>query len=59
MTGVVDSVIGVKKELVVQKCLDSLPVRFEPAEGKAVLCAVCVEVKRKKAVSIERIRLSK
>src|SRR5436190_18022932 len=43
MTGPYDSVIGVKKELVVGKFLNGMPARFEPATGDARLCAVVSE----------------
>ena len=38
-----DGVIGVKKELVVGKFLNGMPVRFEPASGDARLCAVVID----------------
>jgi metallophosphoesterase (TIGR00282 family) len=43
MTGPYDSVIGVKKELVVDKFLSGMPARFEAATGDVRLCAVLVE----------------
>ncbi len=43
MTGPYDSVIGVKKELVVDKFLSAMPARFEAASGDVRLCAVVVE----------------
>jgi metallophosphoesterase (TIGR00282 family) len=43
MTGPYDSVIGVKKELVMGKFLSNMPVRFEPATGDVRLCAVVVD----------------
>jgi 2',3'-cyclic-nucleotide 2'-phosphodiesterase len=43
MTGPYDSVIGVKKELVVEKFLKGMPARFEPASGDVRLCGVLVE----------------
>lgn len=43
MTGPYDGVIGVKKELVINRFLDNMPVRFEPATGDARLCAVVVD----------------
>ncbi|HKS71794.1 MAG TPA: TIGR00282 family metallophosphoesterase [Terriglobales bacterium] len=59
MTGPYDSVIGVKKELVVEKFLNGMPVRFEPASGDVRLCAVVVDADEAtgKARSIERILL--
>jgi len=43
MSGPYDSVIGVRKELVVGKFLNNMPVRFEPATGDVRLCAVVVD----------------
>lgn len=59
MTGPYDSVIGVKKELVVEKFLNNLPVRFEAATGDVRLCGVLVDCDQKtgKARSIERVRV--
>jgi hypothetical protein len=60
MTGPYDGVIGVKKELVVGKFLNGMPVRFEPASGDARLCAVVIDCDEQtgKAHSIERLMLS-
>jgi metallophosphoesterase (TIGR00282 family) len=59
MTGPYDSVIGVKKELVVEKFLNGMPARFEPASGDVRLCAVVVECDNAtgRATRIERIML--
>ncbi len=43
MTGPFDSVIGVKKELVISRFLNNMPARFEAATGDVRLCAVVVE----------------
>lgn len=43
MTGPYDGVIGVKKELIVGKFLNNLPVRFEAATNDVRLCAVVVD----------------
>ena len=60
MTGPYDGVIGVKRELVVNKFLSGMPVRFEPATGDVRLCAVVIDCDEKtgKAKSIERLMLS-
>ncbi len=57
MTGPVDSVIGVKKELILERFLTQLPVRFEVAKGKRVFQAVVLDVEEKsgKARSIRRL----
>ena len=58
MTGPMDSVIGVKKELVLKKFLTGMPVRFEVAEDDLEIQGVFVEVDAVsgKATSIERIK---
>src|SRR6266852_1467501 len=43
MTGPYDSVIGVRKELVIERFLSGMPARFEAANGDVRLCAVLVE----------------
>jgi 2',3'-cyclic-nucleotide 2'-phosphodiesterase len=43
MSGPYDSVIGVQKELVVNKFLNNMPVRFEPATGDVRLCGVVID----------------
>jgi metallophosphoesterase (TIGR00282 family) len=43
MTGPYDSVIGVKKELVIARFLNNMPARFEAATGDVRLCAVVVD----------------
>jgi hypothetical protein len=59
MSGPYDSVIGVKKEIVVNKFLTNMPVRFEPASTGAKLCAVVIDCDEQsgKARSIQRIML--
>ncbi len=56
MTGPYDSVIGVKKELVLPRFLTALPVRMEAAKGSPELHSVIVDVDETtgKAVSIRR-----
>ncbi|MDD2422069.1 MAG: TIGR00282 family metallophosphoesterase, partial [Heliobacteriaceae bacterium] len=58
MTGPRDSVLGVKKELVLQKFLSQMPVRFEPATGVMQFNAVVISLGEPgKAVAIERVNL--
>lgn len=59
MTGHLHSVIGIKKELAIEKFLTGMPRRFEVAGGPTVFCAVLVELDAKigKALSIQRIRV--
>jgi 2',3'-cyclic-nucleotide 2'-phosphodiesterase len=58
MTGPYDSVIGQKKELIIERYLTGLPNKFEVAEGAATLCGAIVDVDEKtgKALSIVRVR---
>jgi len=59
MTGPIHSVIGIKKEIVLEKFLTGMPRRYEVATGPAVFCAALVELDARlgKAISIQRIRI--
>lgn len=59
MTGVEDSILGVKSEIIVDRFAFIKPGKFELAEGKVQFNAVVVEADEKtgKAVSIERINI--
>ena len=58
MSGCFDSVIGVKKEISIQKFLTKRPVRYEPAEGPGGYGAVIVDLDEAtgRARSILRLR---
>lgn len=58
MTGPRDSVIGVKKELVIEKFITQLPRRFEVANGPYQLNAVLIDIEdgTGRALSIQRIQ---
>jgi hypothetical protein len=60
MTGPLHGVIGVKKELAIEKFLTGMPRRFEVAGGPVVFCAALIELDARigKALSIERIRFT-
>jgi metallophosphoesterase (TIGR00282 family) len=60
MTGPYDGVIGVKKEMIIDRFLHNMPMRFEAATGDPRLCAVVIDGDEAtgKARSIERIMLS-
>ena len=60
MTGPYESVIGIKKEIILDKFLTNMPARFEPATGDVRLCAVIVDCNEAtgKASGIERVMLS-
>lgn len=57
MTGPMDSVIGIKKEIVLKRFLTQIPARFEVAKGPYQFCGVVVEINAQtgKACHIERI----
>ncbi|MBI4682005.1 MAG: TIGR00282 family metallophosphoesterase [Nitrospirae bacterium] len=57
MTGPTDSVIGVKKEQIINKFLTQIPVRFETARGESLLSCVVVEVNSKTGISTSIQRL--
>ena len=44
MTGPIDSVIGIKKEIVLERFLTQLPSRFEVASGPAVLMGAVFDI---------------
>lgn len=44
MTGPYDSIIGVEKEQIIQKFLDQIPTRFEPAKENPILQSMLIEV---------------
>jgi 2',3'-cyclic-nucleotide 2'-phosphodiesterase len=56
MTGPYDSVIGVRKDVILERFLTAMPVRMEPAKGSVELHSVIVEVDDSsgKAVQIRR-----
>jgi len=58
MTGPVDSVIGVARELAIQRFLSQMPNRFEPAKGPTALhgALVRIDAESGKALEIRRIR---
>lgn len=60
MTGSFDSVIGIRKELAVEKFLTQLPVRFEVAKKDIRLNCVVLEIDETtgKALAIERIAIA-
>jgi 2',3'-cyclic-nucleotide 2'-phosphodiesterase len=58
MCGCFDSVIGVKKEISIQKFLTKRPIRYEPAEGPGGYGAVIIDIDESsgKARTIVRLR---
>src|SRR5438445_6031195 len=59
MVGPTESVIGIKKEIAIEKFLSQMPRRFEVAPGPCVFSAVLLDVDTTvgKALSIERLRI--
>lgn len=60
MTGPHDSVIGIKKEIILQKFLFQMPVRFEVASGNVLFNGVLLEIEEEtgKAISIKRLQIA-
>jgi metallophosphoesterase (TIGR00282 family) len=58
MNGALDSVIGIKKEIILERFLKKLPIRMEVAEGPGPLCGVIFSVDSDsgRCVEIERVR---
>ncbi len=54
LSGTLDSVIGVRKDEVIQKFLTGMPARYEVAKGDLAFQALFVDIENKK---IERIKL--
>lgn len=57
MCGVIDSVLGVDKDIVISKFRTALPVRFDPAAGECMLngCIFTVDEKTGRCLSAERV----
>ena len=57
MTGVSESVIGVRPEMAIRRFLTQIPNRFKPAEGKATLSGALIEADETsgQATRIERL----
>ena len=55
MTGPVDSVIGVKTEIILRRFLTEMPMPFEVADGRVRINAVVIEVRGGRALAIERL----
>lgn len=59
MTGPLDSIIGVKKEQVIEKFLTQMPQKFDVATGNGILSAVVIEINEQTGMplSIQRLQL--
>jgi calcineurin-like phosphoesterase len=60
MTGPTDSVIGVKKDQIINKFLTHIPVRFETAKGETLLSCIVLDVNSRTgtATSIQRLQFT-
>src|SRR5437899_1425615 len=60
MTGPTDGVIGVDREIILQRFLSQMPVRFEAAKGPAALHGVVIVVDPDsgRATAIRRLRVA-
>ncbi len=58
MTGPMDSIIGMRRDIVIPKFLSLLPARFEVEEGESRLCAVLIDIEPAtgRASAIRRIQ---
>ena len=58
MTGVIDSVLGIKKEIIINNMITGYPQRYEYAQGEQFICGVVLEIDEKSGVckSIRRIK---
>jgi len=59
MTGPAEGILGVDKEIVLEKFLTSLPVKFELAEGKGILNAVVLNIDNNTGKCNEITRIQK
>jgi len=59
MCGPLDSVLGVRTDIIIKKFLTKMPVKFEEAEGKCSLCGCIFTVSTSdhKCISAERIHI--
>ena len=59
MTGPVESVLGVKKEIIINRFKTKLPERFENADGECMVNCILFDIDEKtgKCVKLERYDL--
>ena len=57
MVGPLDSVLGVRPEIVIDKFITAMPVKFELAEGACIYCGIIIEIddKNNNVISVERV----
>ena len=59
MTGVIQSVLGVKPEIIIEKLKTNMPARFDNASGDCSMCGCIFEIDNKtgKTVSVEHVEI--
>ena len=59
MTGSFDSVIGMKKQIAIERFMKQVPIRYQPATDNVRLCAVVItiDIETGKATAIKRLQL--
>ncbi|MBE7029800.1 MAG: TIGR00282 family metallophosphoesterase [Ruminococcaceae bacterium] len=56
MTGAIESVLGIKKEIIIRRFLTQMPQKFENAYGKARLCGAVFTIdENNRCTAVERI----
>lgn len=59
MTGPLDGVIGVEKDIIIERFLNGLPKKFDVAQGKRQLGGIFVEIDRKRErLTFERVYIT-
>jgi len=58
MTGPIDSILGVEKEIIIEKFLTQLPVSHKVASGEVNFSAVIIEIDQKKKITTRILRLN-
>lgn len=58
MTGVINSSLGVDKDVIIERMLTVMPIKFQPAYGKSMLCGAIFETDdNDKCVSVKRVHI--
>lgn len=59
MCGVIDSVLGVKKEIVIEKLRFNMPTRFDAADGECMIngCIFEIDERTGNCISVERLNV--
>ncbi len=59
MTGVINSALGVDKDIIIERLTTMMPVKFQPAYGKSMLCGAIFETddNTDKCISVRRVHI--